>query len=160
MKHALVSLLSALLLVAGWVHPVDARDLPAGGMTSAEVAAWLRNASYPATVKPDPTTPGDEIISSSVDGINFDIYMYQCTSGRCKSLQYVAGWPASPNIATDRTNAWNRGHRFCRAYLTTGGSVYCEFDIDIDPGGTYEALDHSLVRWRAVVGDFKQTVIG
>jgi len=159
MKRLLVSWLVAVLLVAGGLQPADARDLPAGGMTADEVATWLRSENYPATVKPDPTTPGDQIISSSIDGISFDIYMYQCQAGRCRSLQYAAGWTSS-TVTTDRINDWDRGNRYCRAYVAKSGAAWCEYDIDIDPGGTYEALSHSLARWRSSVGDFKKTVIG
>lgn len=158
MKRALVSVLLVALLAGGWLRPAEARDLPSGGMTADEVAAWLRDQNYPATVKPDPTTPGDQIISSTVDGINFDIYMYQCQSNRCRSLQYAAGW-SSTVMTADRVNAWDRENRYCRAYMASSGAVWCEFDIDIDPGGTYESLTNSLARWREVLGVFKRKMV-
>ena len=141
---------SAFLLVPA----ANAANLPPGGMTAEEVAGWLLTQGYPAEVKPDPSTPSDKIISSSVDGINFDIYMYACNNGRCASLQYAAGWNPSQLPSTDRVNSWDREKRYIRCY-TDSDSIWAEYDIDIDPGGTYEQLSFSLKRWRSAVGSFK-----
>jgi hypothetical protein len=147
--------MAAAALAAGlWAAPAMARDLPPGGMTASEVADWLHQAGYPGTVKPDPTTPGDQIISSTVDGVNFDIYMYDCVQNRCGSLQYAAGWPSAAGMTTDKLNGWNQGKRYIRCY-SSGPQLWGEFDIDISPGGTYEALTHSLQRWRSAIGGFK-----
>ena len=66
-------------------------------MTATEVAGWLIGNGYAAQVKPDPTTPGDQIVSTTTDGINVDIYLYDCSgqgdARRCTSMQYAAGWP-------------------------------------------------------------------
>jgi hypothetical protein len=140
-------------------QPVAARDVPVGGMTAQDVATWLQAAGYSATVKPDPTTPGDQIISSTISGTNYDIYMYACTSGRCRSLQYAAGWNIGAGDSsgiTAKILSWNREKRYIRAYLSESGKSYWgEYDIDIYPGGTYELLDHSLERWGSVISDFK-----
>jgi len=150
-------LATAALLVVLSAQPAAARDVPVGGMTAQDVAQWLQGAGYSATIKPDPTTPGDQIISSSINGVNYDVYMYQCTSGRCRSLQYAAGWPAGSlqNISA-KVLQWDREKRYVRAYVSANGQNYWgEMDIDIYPGGTYEALDRSLSRWGAVIADFK-----
>jgi len=152
MKQLALGLAFAAFLL---VPAAAANDLPPGGMTAQEVADWLRAQGYPSVVKPDPTTPGDQIISSSVDGINFDIYMYGCTSGRCDSLQYASGWTPKHPPGTDKINSWDSNKRYIRAYLEHG-DLWAEYDIDISPGGTYEALTHSLERWRSVVGSFKK----
>ncbi len=158
MKRALVTLVLAAVLAGGGLRPAEARDLPPGGVTADEVAVWLRDQNLPATVKPDPTTPGDQIISSTVDGINFDVYMYDCRSGRCTSLQYAAGWQSTVMTA-DRVNTWNRENRYCRAYLSRSGSVWCEYDFDVSPGGTYEMLTGTLGNWRRAIRDFKSKMV-
>jgi hypothetical protein len=159
-KNTIVSCLAiAGLAIILSAQPAAARDVPIGGMTAQDVASWLQAAGYSATIKPDPTTPGDQIITTAISGINFDVYMYACTNGRCRSLQYAAGWnlssPAGSDI-TDKLLSWNREKRYVRAYLSSSGKSYWgEFDIDIYPGGTYEALDHSLERFGSVISDFK-----
>jgi hypothetical protein len=157
-KHALALAFFVVLLGAGWLRPVEARDLPAGGMTADEIATWLRISNYPATVKPNTTQSNGQIVSSTVDGINFDIYLYDCTGARCRSIQYSAGWTSTTNLS-DKILAWDKDKRYCRAYVGTNNALWCEYDIDVDPGGTFEMLDHSLVRWREVVNAFKQRVI-
>jgi hypothetical protein len=141
------------------VQPAAASPLPDGGMTAPEVATWLQNAGYQAVIKDDPTTPGDSIISSSIDGVNYDIYMYACKAGRCQSLQYAAGWTAPAGATTDKINEWDRDKRYVRAYLDKKGNAWGEYDVDINPGGSYEQLNQSLTRWRSAIGEFK-TFIG
>lgn len=150
-----LSTAAAALLVAFFAGAAEARDIPAGGLTYEEVAAWLRDSGFPAKVEPDPTTgaaPDSRIVSSSVDGVNFDVYFYACSAGRCGSIQYAAGWTSSPG-SPDRIGAWNRDKRYIRAY-TTKGQYWAEYDVDVDPG-SYEQLAHSLVRWRQAVDDYK-----
>ena len=150
-------LVAAALTLGFFAGTASARDLPSGGMTYEEVASWLRASGYPAVVKPDQSAgakPEERIVSSSVDGVNFDIYFYQCNEGRCSSIQYAAGWPSSPG-SLDRIGAWNRDKRYIRAYTAGGGQYWAEYDIDINPGGTYELLDHTLARWRSAVDDYK-----
>jgi hypothetical protein len=157
-KYGVALAFLVVLLAGGWLRPAEARDLPAGGLTADEIATWLRANNQPATVKPNPSRPDDQIISSSVDGINFDIYLYDCAGTRCRSIQYSAGWTSTTNLS-DKILVWDRDKRYCRAYVGTNNALFCEYDIDVAPGGTYEMLDHSLVRWRDVINAFKLQVI-
>lgn len=145
----------AVLALAG---PAAARELPDGGLTATELASWLIQNGYPAQVKADPTTPGDQIISTKTDGIDVDIYLYDCSGDgdarRCTSMQYASGWAPNARYTPDKINEWNRSHRYIKAYLTSGGSLYGEYDLDVSPGGTYEMLDDCLHNWRSVVIDF------
>lgn len=149
---------AGLLLISA--ATAAARDLPDGGMTANEIAGWLIGNGYPAQVKPDPTTPGDQIVSTQTDGINVDIYLYDCSgtgdARRCTSMQYAAGWPASNGYNMDRVNSWNRSNRYIKAYLTAKGGLFGEYDMDISPGGTYEMLNDELQNWRSVVVDFNK----
>jgi hypothetical protein len=146
-----------LFLIAA---PAAARDLPDGGLTATEIASWLISNGYPAQVKPDPTTPGDQIVSTATDGINVDIYLYDChgdgDARRCTSMQYAAGWPANSGYTYDKINAWNRANRYIKAYLTKTGGLFGEYDMDVSPGGTFEMLNDELQNWRSVVVDFNK----
>ena len=152
---ALVAASAALI----WAGPTAARDLPDGGMTATEIAGWLIGDGYSAQVKPDPTTPGDQIVSTKTDGINVDIYLYDCSgegdARRCTSMQYAAGWPPSGDgYNLEKVNGWNRGNRYIKAYLTAKGGLFGEYDLDLSPGGSFEMLNDSLQNWRSVVVDF------
>ena len=149
--------IAAALTLGTLAGTASARDIPNGGLTYEEVASWLRASGHTATVKPDPSTgagPEERIVSSSIDGVNYDIYFYGCSAGRCDSIQYAAGWPSSPG-SLDRIAAWNLSKRYIRAYSTASGQYWAEYDIDVSPGGTYEQLDHTLVRWRSIIGEYK-----
>jgi hypothetical protein len=156
----LAVLAAATLAVLIFAAPAAARDLPEGGMTATEIANWLSSNGFTAQVKPDPTTPGDQIVSTATDGINVDIYLYDCSgtgnTRRCTSMQYAAGWPASAGYSLDKVNSWNRSNRYIKAYLTQKGGLFGEYDLDISPGGTYEMLNDCLQNWRSVVVDFSK----
>jgi hypothetical protein len=157
-KLSVLAGLAAAASLAFMAAPAAARDLPAGGMTATELANWLIGTGHPAQVKPDPTTPGDQIVSSSTDGIEFDIYLYDCSGSgnarRCTSMQYASGWAARSSYNAERVNSWNREKRYIKAYLTTGGGLFGEYDLDISPGGTFEMLNDCLDNWRRNVVSF------
>ena len=114
----------------------------------------------PAQVKPDPTTPGDQIVSTSTDGISVDIYLYDRSGAgnarRCTSMQYASGWPSSSNYNLERVNGWNVAHRYIKAYLTSSGGLFGEYDLDLSPGGTFESLNDCLDNWRRNVVTFNK----
>jgi hypothetical protein len=152
-----VGAVAAVLTLGAFAGTANARDIPSGGLTYEEVASWLHASGYPATIKPDQSDgakPEERIVSSSIDGVNYDIYFYGCSAGRCDSIQYAAGWPSSPGSLA-RINAWNTEKRYIRAYTTSSGQYWAEYDIDVSPGGTYEQLDHTLTRWRSIIGEYK-----
>lgn len=147
------------IMFLGASAPALASPLPDGGMTATELATWLTAAGYAADVKPDTTTPGDQIVSTKLDGVNVDIYLYGCggegDARRCTSMQYAAGWSPSSAYSLDRTNEWNRTHRYIKAYLSKGNSLYGEYDLDLTPGGTFEMLNGTMANWRTNAGEFK-----
>ena len=155
----LVGLVAVLAVVLSATSAL-AQDLPKGGLTASELAAWLKRSGSPAEVKPDTTTPGDQIVSTVTDGVDVDIYLYQCAgegdARRCKSIQYATGWAPQAGLTVEKANAWNSSNRYIKAYLTPKGSLYGEYDLDVSPGGTFEMLDDSLDNWRGMLTEFKQ----
>jgi hypothetical protein len=157
MKHWGLAAVGAAFALASAL-PAAARDLPPGGLTATELAAWLKGKGMPAQVKADPTTPGDQIVSSAQDGVNFDLYLYDCSGNgdarRCTSMQYAAGWGAKPVFTADKANSWNSGNRYVRAYITSDGALFGEYDLDVSPGGTFEMLDDTLENWQRGLARF------
>jgi len=155
----LVGLVAVLAVVLSATSAL-AQDLPKGGLTASELAAWLKRSGAPAEVKPDTTTPGDQIVSTVTDGVDVDIYLYQCAgegdARRCQSIQYAAGWSPRADLTVEKANAWNSSNRYIKAYLTPKGSLYGEYDLDVSPGGTFEMLDDSLDNWRGMLTEFKK----
>lgn len=145
-KHALAA--AALFFVGAAPSVALARDLPAGGMTIEEVAAWLRAKGMTARVHTEKSTQDGPILSTSIDDTATDIYLYDCTANRCRALQYATGWDDAARTP-EKINSWNADHRYIRAYQANQTNLWAEYDVDIAPGGTYEQLDGSLTRYRA-----------
>jgi hypothetical protein len=156
--HRFVAAGLAAASLALFALPASAKDLPEGGMTAKEVAAWLQDQGYSAQVKPDPTTPGDEIVSSTIEGVNYDIYMYICKEGRCGSIQYAAGWTKPEGMSSSKINDWDKNKRYLRAYMDDKGNAWGEMDVDLTPGGTYEYLNGTLDRWKSIVTEYKNFI--
>lgn len=150
--------LAALVVMAG--ATAEAKGLPKGGLTADETAAWLSSRGLSSEVLPDPTRYGNQLVRSSADGINFQIYFYGCSGRapklRCESIQYSAEWAHSEWANAERLNAWNREKRFLRTYLGPNGTVWAELDFDVSPEVSYAALDKSLERWRAEALEFRR----
>ena len=153
---------AGLIFVAGLVlaaTPSLAADLPKGGMTANEIAVWLKQGGYPAEVKQDLSTPSDQIVATSTDGVDAEIYLFGCAgegdARRCASIQYVTASAAAPNVTLAKVNAWNATHRYIKAYLADRNALYGEYDLDVSPGGAYEMLDESLRNWRGAIAEFK-----
>jgi hypothetical protein len=141
----------ALILGAG---AASARDLPPGGLTRQDVAAWLQQHGLKGDIHND--SSGESIVSStSPAGVNFDVYFFACSGERCASIQYAGGWTPLALGTPDRINTWNRDKRYVRAYLDKSNNVWGEYDVDIDPGGSWEQMDKSLSRWESQIADFK-----
>jgi hypothetical protein len=148
----------AMALLALAAAPAAARDVSKEGMTAKELAAWFTKAGFPADVQPDPTTPGDQLVSTTMETVDVNVYLYGCAGGgdarRCTSIQYAVGWPTNGKITVDQANAWNVGHRYIKAYINTKGQIWGMYDLDIAPGGAAAMMDDTLQNWRTALPEF------
>lgn len=155
--------LAAAAAVGMWLAslggaPASARDLPAAGVTRQEIAAWLTAHGHKAVQHAD--SNGEQIVSSADGGVNFDIYFFICSpAGRCKSIQYAAGWSGMPAIDVQKLNDWNTTKRYIRAYHKPNDVVWGEYDVDLMGPGGGDQLDKSWDRWTTSLATFK-TFIG
>jgi hypothetical protein len=101
---------------------------------------------------------GKRILKTTLDGVNFDVYFFDCDAKdeRCSSIQFAAGWSLSSSIDSTTLNAWNKEKRWMRAYLTGANSeaLYGEMDIIVGPGST-ETLDNYVATWKVALPQFK-----
>jgi hypothetical protein len=134
------------------------RELPAGGLTRQEVAAWLQAQGQTATIHPD--SAGEIIVTSASGGVNWDIYFYRCTAGRCTDIQYAAGWTEIASMSVEKINQWNHDKRYIRAYFGPKNSVWGEYDVVVSPGGSWEQLNASLRDWNEAILRFKTYING
>ena len=148
-------LILAALGVALLASPATAANLPTGGMTVQEVAAWLQKAGYKAELK---GSGEDAYVASATDGVNFEINMYDCEKSRCASVQFQASFNLTDAMSPARANEWNTTKRYAKLYVDSEGDPYLQYDANVSPGGTYEALDDDFGVWRAMLGDFLEFI--
>jgi hypothetical protein len=147
MKFALLAALLVLALPA----KVLATPVPAGGVTIEQMARLMIQHGWPAKVTKD--SDGDDIISSRVGNVNFDVYFYECANGRCRDIQFAAGWSNS-GATPDKINEWNTTKRFLRVYWKPGNVVWAEQDVRV-ARGTTENIDEQLTLWPQMLATFK-----
>lgn len=142
----------ALALALMSAAAAAAKDIPAGGFTVADVAAWLQDQGYRAQIVTD--KDGTKHVSSATSGVDFGVYLYDCKGERCGSIQFAAGWATHGSFDTARMNEWNRRNRWARGYYDDAKDPWLEYDIDLTPGGTYELLNDELATWNTSVTNF------
>ena len=155
---------AALALAGGSAQAQNAAPktgpIAAGGMTLPEVAAWLQDQGYKAEIAQ--TQTNEKYIKSGAEGVNFDIYMYDCKADRCGSIQFSAGFNMTkPGLTGGATkiNEWNTTKRYIKGYIDSDNDPWIQYDVNLSPGETYEALDDNFKNvWISSLPDFKKFI--
>ncbi len=100
-------------------------------LTPEEVEALLKSGSYRYERVED---QGQVYFRLRLGGLRAALYLLDCQEGRCESLQLYAGFSMEKPPTLERINAWNREHRFSRAYLDADGDPALEADLDLAGG--------------------------
>lgn len=148
-----LAIAAAALAAAG---PAAAAPIPDGGVTVQEVAQALQTKGYKAEIGRDRL--GDPMITSALDGSNFQVLFYDCESGRCAAIQFATAFDLESGLTLDRINSWNRQKRFGRAYLDDERDPFVEYDVDFEVGATTEAIGNAIEVWEAVLPNFKDYI--
>ncbi|MDO8902804.1 MAG: YbjN domain-containing protein [Phenylobacterium sp.] len=134
----------------------QARPLPPGGVTAAEVIEVLQAKGYRGQADVDGV--GDPMVRSATDGTNFVIYFYGCERERCTTIQFGVGFEMNRSPGLAKINEWNREMRFGRAYLDSDMDPFVEMDVDLELGATTEQLQSVIGTWTALVPAFKEFI--
>jgi hypothetical protein len=149
MRAGLIGLVLATTLLGG---AASARDIPAGGLTLAELNAWMQSKGHAPEVVPD--KDGTSHLRTVIGGVKCGLYLFDCIGGRCGSIQFSAGWTANGKFDVSKMNQWNRDKRWCRGYFDATNDPWVELDIDLTPGDSYELLDDEFKVYQLCVRDF------
>ena len=136
---------------AAWAEP-----LPTGGVAAQEVAQALQAKGLQAKIETD--SQGDPMISSALDGTPFRVLFYTCKAGRCAAISFATAFPDAGKVGLQKINDWSRNNRFGRAYLGGESYPYVEYDVDLERGGTTEAIGNAIDVWAWVIPNFKKHV--
>ncbi len=72
-------------------------------------------------------------------------------------LNLPRGFSTGGKFDTSQINAWNYDNRWCRAYYDDVKDPWLRMNVDLSPGGTYEALSERLAIWNRTLGRFIAT---
>jgi hypothetical protein len=150
MRISIAVVAAMVLLLASSV--ASARDIPAAGVTVEDVVIWLQNEGH--TTQVVTSSDGKRHIKTSTAGVEFSVYLFDCTEGRCGSIQFAAGFATHGKFDISRLNEWNTKKRWGRAYHDNSNDPWVEMDVDLTPGGTYELLHDELMTWNKTLADF------
>ncbi len=129
------------------LHPI-----PDGGLTIEEVAAWLASEGY--SVDFHTSESGRCHIVTKTQGSPLNIFLGDCKGERCASLEFASGFSTDGKLDISQINAWNYDNRWCRAYYDNVNDPWLRMNVDLSPGGTYEALSERLAIWNRTLGRF------
>jgi hypothetical protein len=132
-------------------------DLPSVGLSADDVAKWLQDAGYKATIKTN--DDGSLSVNSATDGTNFSVDMYDChDKATCTAIQFSVGFDTKGAWTAAKMNDYNSSKRWVRAYVDDKNDPWLEQDVDLIPGGTWEGLNDQFAVWRQMLGDFEKYI--
>jgi hypothetical protein len=112
------------------------------------------------------TSMGLEIQESKGSGegeqraLKFDLGGYRVVLFLAKDnsdAQLFVGF-GGKEVSTDKTNEWNTGHRFARAYRDKDGDAVLESDIDFTGGVTEANIKAWIKLFRHLTGEYAKFV--
>jgi hypothetical protein len=128
------------------------RAIPDGGLTIEEMAAWLEGEGY--AVKFVTGESGKRHIETNSQGSPINIFFGDCKGDRCAALEFAAGFSTHGKFDVSQINGWNYDSRWCRAYYDSDKDPWLKMNINLSPGGTYEALSDRFEIWNRTLGRF------
>lgn len=154
MRTSLLAVSDAVLLLSGGAASA-APEPHNDGMTLKEIQSWLLESGYKAELKKD---DGEGYITSSAEGVSFEIYPNDCRQDRCASMQLVAAFNVKQKLNAEKANEWNSGKRYVDCYIDDEGDPWFTYDINVSPGGTRAALDDNFSVWLSFLPDIKEHI--
>jgi putative sensory transduction regulator/zinc ribbon protein len=128
------------------------RAIPDAGLTIEEMAAWLEGEGY--AVKFVTGESGKRHIETNTQGTPLNIFFGDCKGERCSVLEFAAGFSTHGKFDISQINGWNYDNRWCRAHYDGDKDPWLKMNIDLSPGGTYEALSDRFEIWNRTLGKF------
>jgi len=147
---ACTAVIVTLLAATPAFAAVTSAPVSAAGITREEMVQLMTQRGWSAKIDKD--SSGTPVVSSRVNGVNFDMYFYECTRGRCTDIQFAAGW-SNAKVTPDQINQWNTTKRFLRAYWKPGNILWTEMDARIALGSTGN-IDEYLALWPQMLHEF------
>lgn len=146
--------IAAILVLTSMCATAGTREIPAAGLSTNDIVAWLHDWGYRTEVVAN--HDGSTHVKTYYEGMNFGVYMLDCKEGTCGSVQFSAGWATHGKFDTSQMNRWDRDHRWCRGYFDSTNDPWVEMDVDLTPGGSYELLTDQLKIFEDCIDSFRR----
>ena len=125
------------------------------------IAGIIRGMGMPAKII---KKPGENpYIESNYNTLKYLVFFMTCDEGgtNCKTVQYYLGFSDAKDASLEKLNAWNRDHRFARAYRDNEGDPVLEMDLDLDFNGLpRENIVESLRTWQSLMDQYQTYLFG
>ena len=150
----------ALAMIASGAAPAAAQDWSAPGVTVDDARAWLLENGGEVAV---PEADGSATTLRVSDILPWTLSFYRC-DGACADMQYTARF-SGPGVTQDWVNAWNREHRYLKAWYAPasaeGGeaTVVVQYDVALTGQGPAQ-LSQSTSIWKQQQIAFAQLLQG
>jgi hypothetical protein len=141
---------------------IDEKPVPAGKISTANIrsiVAYLQKDGYRAKLVTDDGRP---YVESASNGARFYVYLQNCKEDRdCQDVMVRSSYEKDKEkpVNLDVINAFNRDHRWVRAYLDKQGDPVLEYDILF----TNQLIDEKMFGeavsvWSDLMADFHKVI--
>lgn len=126
------------------------------GITGQEVVTILQGLGYRSGLGQDGV--GDPMIMSTIGGLDIYVYFYDCTAGRCGSLQLTVGVDLPNGTTHAVANAFNSSYRYGRVYLDENNDPHLQFDFDVMHTDHTAHVTSQMEVFERLLGDFVRAI--
>ncbi len=143
----------ALALAAAFLAPAalaydTKRASVMESVTASEVAGLLKGKDHETIEKID--SQGDPLLGVTSEAFHYQVLFYNCTEGRCDTVQYRVSWPMEGSFPLDAVNEFNKTGRLGRVYLDSAGDPTLELVVELCGGVTSAQLSYQHDRFMRV----------
>ena len=144
-----------------WAQPTAVLAQKGGALIDAtdpgRIATAILSLGYRAKLGEDGV--GDPMITSSVGGLDFNIYFYGCTDhSACKRLLFKIGYDLADGTTWEVINDWNASKLFGRAYTDDESDPWLEMPVNLDGGVSQFNFEDTFDWWQVIVAEFQEHI--
>jgi hypothetical protein len=145
--------LAALFLTLA--APAAAQTTTEPGLAIADISSWI--SSKGGQVQPVERQDGETWLTVQDGPLTWFVFLYGCRQDICSDLQFSTSF-TNEAVTAERVNAWNREHRFLKAYHEPGeaggpSTAVVQYDLLLQPGGIDQLNDPTGV-WVSLLQEF------
>lgn len=152
MNRLTAGLLAPLLMLAAAPALADGGH----GMTGPEAMTVLENMELSPELGEDGA--GDPLIRFSLNGLNAYLNFYDCTQGRCGSLQLQVALDLDNGTSLQVANVYNSRYRYGRMLLDDDMDPFLQYDFEVLHTRAAEHLQSQVEIFGQLLGDFTSAV--